>query len=65
MGRKVYDINCGSVSGFRAVPLEQEGLVLLLSKKVFVNGSTMYFIYEFVKKHTHKRHFLNMQNIFY
>ena len=31
MGRKVYDINSGSVSVFRAVPLEQE--VLLLGKK--------------------------------
>ena len=30
----VYDINCGSGSGFRAVPLEQE--VLLLSKKSMI-----------------------------
>ena len=54
MGRKVYDINCG----FRAVPLEQE--VLWLSKKVWSNGSTMYFTYKFVKIHTYKRHVLNM-----
>ena len=59
MGRKVYDINCG----FRAVPLEQE--VLLLSKKVWFNGSTMYFTYKFAKIHTYKRHVLNMQNIFF
>ena len=33
MGRKVYDINCGSVSGFRAVPLEQEVLYFYKVKK--------------------------------
>ena len=28
----VYDMNCGSVSGFRAGPLEQENIVKLLQK---------------------------------
>ena len=51
IGQIVYDMNCGSVSGFRAVPLEQE--VLLLSKKVWFNGSTMYFTYKFAKIHTY------------
>ena len=27
LGQIVYDMNCGSVCGFRAVPLEQESVV--------------------------------------
>ena len=27
IGQIVYDMNCGSVSGFRAGPLEQESIV--------------------------------------
>ena len=39
MGRKVYGMDCGLVSGFRAVPLQEEGIVLLLSKKsMFLMG---------------------------
>ena len=34
IGQIVYDMNCGSVSGFRAGPLEQKSIVKLLSEKV-------------------------------
>ena len=34
IGQIVYDMNCGSVNGFRAGPLEQESIVYLLSEKV-------------------------------
>ena len=32
IGQIAYDMNCGSVSGFRAGPLEQENIVKLLKK---------------------------------
>ena len=34
IGQIEYDMHCGSVSGFRAGPLEQESIVQLLSEKV-------------------------------
>ena len=34
MGQIVYDMNYGSVNGYRAGPLEQKSIVKLLSEKV-------------------------------
>ena len=47
-------MDCGSVSGFRAGPLEQERIVSLLSEKVCFKGvSNVFYLGICKKKHTH------------
>ena len=53
IGQIVYNMDCGSVSGFRAGPLEQERIVSLLSEKVCFKGVSNVFYLGICKKKKH------------